>query len=46
LEDKGTKCELKVPNEDDLEAAISTIALEEEGFLTYDEYQVSLFKVT
>ena len=47
-DDKGmsVKCELKVPNEDDLETAISTIALEEEGYLSYDEYLVALFKVT
>jgi Ca2+-binding EF-hand superfamily protein len=47
-DDKGVviKCELKVPNEDDLETVISTMALEEEGLLNYDEYMVSLFKVT
>lgn len=47
-DDKGTllKCELKVPSEDDLETAIASIILEEEGFLNYDEYLISLFKVT
>ena len=47
-DDKGTllKCELKVPNEDDLDSVISTMMLEEEGSLNYDEYLISLFKVT
>ena len=47
-DDKGTliKCELKVPNEDDLDNVISTMMLEEEGSLNYDEYLISLFKVT
>jgi len=47
-DDKGTllKCELKVPNEDDLDNVISTMMLEEEGSLNYDEYLISLFKVS
>lgn len=46
-DDKGvpTKCELKVPNEDDYESVLATMILEDDGFLNYDEYLISLFKV-
>ena len=36
-EDKP-KCELRVPNEDDIENVYSAMIVEEEGFLNYDEY--------
>ena len=48
VDDKGVaiKCELKVPNEDDLESVMASMMFEEEGSLNYDEYLIALFKVT
>lgn len=48
VDDKGVviKCELKVPNEDDLESVMASMILEEEGLLNYDEYLIALFRVT
>ena len=47
-DDKGVviKCELKVPNEDELDNVVASMNLEEEGSLNYDEYMIALFKVT
>ena len=47
-DEKGNpiRCELKVPNEDDLDSVIQSIVLEDEDMLNYDEYLISLFKVT
>ena len=47
-DDKGVaiKCELKVPNEDNLEVIIGGMDLEEDDQLTYDEYLIAIFKVT
>jgi Ca2+-binding EF-hand superfamily protein len=44
--DGKTKCDLKVPNEDDIDTVYSTMNVEEEGMLNYDEYLTTLFKVT
>jgi len=44
--DSGSKCELKVPSEDDIDAVYSSMVMEEEGSLNYDEYLIVLFKVT
>lgn len=44
--DDKNKCELRVPNEDDIESVYANIIVEEEGFLNYDEYLIVLFKVT
>lgn len=48
VDDKGVavKCELKIPNEDDYESVLATMILDDDGFLNYDEYLISLFKVT
>lgn len=45
-EDGKTKCDLRVPSEDDLDSVYQTITVEEDGYLTYDEYLTTLFKVT
>lgn len=45
-EDGKTKCDLRVPSEDDLETVYQTMSVEEDGYLTYDEYLTTLFKVT
>lgn len=45
-EDDKNKCELRVPNEDDIENVYSSMIVEEEGYLNYDEYLIVLFKVT
>ena len=42
----GGKCELKVPNEDDLDNVYQAMPVEEDGVLNYDEYLILLFKVT
>eukprot|EP00351_Strombidinopsis_sp_SopsisLIS2011_P000490 CAMPEP_0116880194 /NCGR_PEP_ID=MMETSP0463-20121206/12101_1 /TAXON_ID=181622 /ORGANISM="Strombidinopsis sp, Strain SopsisLIS2011" /LENGTH=118 /DNA_ID=CAMNT_0004530485 /DNA_START=325 /DNA_END=681 /DNA_ORIENTATION=- len=36
--------ELRVPTEDDIESVYSSMIVEEEGFLNYDEYLIVLFK--
>jgi hypothetical protein len=45
-DDGKDKCELKVPSEDEIDGAISSMTLEEEGHLNYDEYLIALFRVT
>ena len=40
------KCELRVPNVEDIESVCQTIMFEEDGYLNYDEYLIMLFKVT
>ena len=44
--DDKNKCELRVPNEDDIENVYANMIVEEDGFLNYDEYLIVLFKVT
>ena len=45
-EDGKSKCDLKVPSEDDIDAVYGHMIVEEEGMLNYDEYLTALFKVT
>jgi len=45
-DDKSPKCELKVPSEDEIDGVYSSMTMEEDGFLNYDEYLIVLFKVT
>jgi len=45
-DDKSQKCELKVPHEEEIDNVLSSMVLEEEGMLNYDEYLICLFKVT
>ena len=40
------RCELKVPNEDELDHVCSQMMLMEDDMLNYDEYLISLFRVT
>lgn len=35
-----------MPSEDEIVGAISSMTLEEEDYLNYDEYLIALFKVT
>lgn len=41
-----SKCDLRVPNEKQIEIVFQGMIVEEEGILSYDEYLVLLFKVT
>jgi Ca2+-binding EF-hand superfamily protein len=45
-EDGKPKCDLRVPSEDDLDHVYSSMIVEEEGALNWDEYLITLFKVT
>ena len=45
-EDGKPKCDLRVPSEDDLDHVYSSMIVEEEGSLNWDEYLITLFKVT
>lgn len=38
--------ELRTPSVEDVEAVYSQLAVEEDGWLNYDEYLILLFKVT
>jgi len=40
------RCELRIPSEDDIDSAYSSMIAEEDGLLNYEEYQVMLFKIT
>lgn len=40
------KCELRVPPIEDIETVYSSMGVEEDGFLNYDEYLIILFKVS
>ena len=40
------KCDLRVPSEDDIDSVYSSLIVEEDGMLNYDEYLITLFKVT
>ena len=44
--DDKNKCELRVPNEDDIESVYCNMIVEDDGLLNYDEYLIVLFKVT
>lgn len=44
--DSKNKCDLRVPNEEDLEDVYSSMTVDEEGYLNYDEYLIALFRVT
>ncbi len=41
-----SKVDLRVPQEEDIEQAYSTMTVEEEGYLNYDEFLILLFKCT
>ena len=45
-EDGKAKCDLKVPSEEDIDSVYGSMSVEEDGFLNYDEYLTTLFKVT
>lgn len=45
-DDDKSKCELRVPQEDDMEQVYNSMMVEEDGYLNYDEYLIVLFKVT
>ena len=45
-EDGKQKCDLRVPSEDDIDTVYSTMVVEEDGMLNYDEYIILLFKTT
>ena len=40
------KCDLRIPHEDEIESVYNSMVVEEEGMLSYDEYLITLFKVT
>ena len=40
------KCDLRIPHEDEIDTVYNAMMVEEEGMLSYDEYLITLFKVT
>jgi len=40
------RCELRIPSEEEIEQALNATIVEEDGFLSYDEFLTVLFKST